>query len=153
MDAPMTNRRPRWNAAKRDASVAQFRHMMPSARPDKLANAVHAGKQLKRFLDDAMAKDPRVRGITSVDDLQLERYRRRFSVPKNLRGVMFAVATHIKGTRPVPERCPKCSKKYKCLCLMENQKGQPKAGSLARKVRKPHPLAGTVVSERGIPLH
>jgi hypothetical protein len=148
----LTNRRPRWNSAKRDATVAQFRRMMPSARADKLANAVHAGRQLKRFLDDAMAKDPRVRGLTSVDDMQLERYRRRFSVPKNMRGVMFAVATHIKGTRPIPQRCPLCSGKYKCRCLLENQRTQS-VGTKVRKVRKPHPLVGTVVSERGIPLH
>lgn len=149
----MTNRRPRWNAAKRDATVAQFRHMQPSARPDKLANAIHAGRQLKRFLDDAMAADPRVRGLTSVDDIQLERYRRRFSVPKNLRGVMFAVATHIKGHRPIAQRCPLCSGKFKCRCLLENQRTTRVGGTKARKERKPHPLAGTVVSERGIPLH
>jgi hypothetical protein len=145
-------RQSKWNAEKRNATVAQFRKLFPSARADKLANAIHAGKQLKRYLDDTMAMDPRVRGLTSVDDLQLERYRRRFSVPKNLRGVMFAVATHIKGNRPIPKRCALCRGKYKCRCLMENQKGQPRLIIRKPSKRKPHALVGTVVSVRGLSI-
>jgi hypothetical protein len=142
----------KWNAAKRNATLAQFRKLMPNTRAEKLANAIHAGKQLKRYLDDAMAKDSRVRGLKSVDDIQLERYRRRFSVPKNLRGVMLAVATHIKGTHPIPQRCAMCRGKYKCRCLMENQLGQPKVINRKPRAKKLHPLVGTVVSVRGLSI-
>lgn len=76
-----------WNAAKRKACVSEFRRLLGSIRKDQVENAMAAGRSLAK-----LALDGKVT-ILGIDDVQLERYRRRYAVPHNLKGIMYGVAT------------------------------------------------------------
>lgn len=94
------NRLSNWNQSKRNACVGEFRRLLGSHRKDQVENAIQAGRSLAKLMADARVV------IIGIDDLQLERYRRRFGVSHSLRSVMFAVATK---TRWVPETVALCT--------------------------------------------
>jgi len=77
----------RWSKEKQDAGLTEFRRLLGNHRKEEVQNAMKAGRSLRRMLEDARIV------ITGVDDVQLERFRRRYAVPLSLKGVMFAVAT------------------------------------------------------------
>lgn len=164
------NRISNWNAAKRKACVSAFRRMVGGRRREQVDNAVEAGRSLAHLMADARVI------LTGIDDVQLERFRRRYAVPKNLKHVMYAVATgklldglleerlkrKVKayilpsksadkrgsfGRLRLVDRCLLCSKRT-CRCVLVGSSGQPSM----RKPRKPssHPLVGKVVSVRGV---
>lgn len=77
----------KWNNAKRDACLSEFRRLLGSHRKEEVRNAMRAGRSLKQLMADARVV------LVGIDDIQLERFRRRYAVPQSLKGVMFAVAT------------------------------------------------------------
>jgi hypothetical protein len=124
----------RWNAALQDASVTEFRRLIADGYKDQVRNAMKAGRSLAKLMRDGHVT------ITGIDDVQLERFRRRFTVAENCKGVMYAVATgkltdtmfqerldrrfpdytRLDGRVHVQERCALCGKKI-CLCITERR--------------------------------
>jgi hypothetical protein len=116
--------------AQRRATVAQFRKLIQSGRRHQVENAIAAGRSLAKLLLDGRVI------LIGVDDLQLERYRRRFRVPKNLKGVMYSIATRnldedllnirldsrfpfyttASGKKRYVKRCALCAKRT-CRCF------------------------------------
>jgi hypothetical protein len=119
----VVNRGSKWNAQKRDASLTEFRRLLGSHHKDEVRNAERAGRALGRLITSAQVT------IVGIDDVQLERYRRRFAVPQSLKAVMYAVATESprqlalrEEYAPVPERCVLCSHR-KCRCVVVGTNG------------------------------
>jgi hypothetical protein len=80
-----------WNNAKRNAPLGEFRRLLGGHRAEQVQNAIRAGRSLGQLMIDATIL------ITGIDDVQLERYRRRYAVPPSLKTVMYAVATGMAG--------------------------------------------------------
>ena len=131
----MVNCKSRWNAAQRDATPAQFRKMLEGSSKEEVKNAMVAGRSLARLMQNGDVI------LIGIDDVQLERYRRRYAVPQRLKAVMYAVATaklddamlEERLNRKMPsyqltsgrimlvERCQVCAKRQ-CRCYMVNQR-------------------------------
>lgn len=77
----------KWNRAQREACVTEFRRLLGSYRKDQVENAMAAGRSLAKLMLDGRVT------LLGIDDVQLERYRRRFAVPHNLKYIMYGVAT------------------------------------------------------------
>jgi hypothetical protein len=86
----------RWTEAKQDACRTEFKRLcgIGNHRPDAVRNAMKAGRSLRKLMDDGQVV------IVDIDDVQLERFRRRYAVPESLKAVMFAVATANKKPEP-----------------------------------------------------
>jgi len=127
------NRTAKWTRAMQDASPTQFRYLLTGEiRKEQVQNAIAAGRSLARLLQAGQVT------LVGVDDVQLERFRRRYAVVENLKGVMYAVATGhqinemfelkmdkkfdgqvtVTGKTRLPEgkRCALCSKRT-CRCI------------------------------------
>jgi hypothetical protein len=149
-----------WNAKKRNACLSEFRRMVGGQRREQVENAIEAGRSLAKLLDNAQVT------LTGIDDMQMERFRRRYAVVKNLKHVMYAVATGKltrrmleqrlnrkfpeyrlpSGRLRLVERCALCSKRTcRCVLPMERKSKQRKSSSCR------HAL-GKVVSVRGVNL-
>jgi len=148
----------KWNDQKRNACLSEFRRLLKTGRQDQVENAIAAGRSLAKLMQDARVI------LTGIDDVQMERFRRRFAVAPNCKGIMYAVATGrltdalleerlnrkfpsyrlLSGKLRLVNRCPLCAKRT-CRCApVETQKK-------TRKVKQSrHPLIGKVVSLRGI---
>jgi hypothetical protein len=158
-----------WSAAKRKACVSAFRRMVGGHRKAQIENAIEAGRSLARLMANHRVI------LTGIDCVQMERYRRRYAVPVNLKGVMYSVATgklldgmleerlnrkfesyvlpsidpKVNGHRlRLVDRCPLCAKRT-CRCVVVGSSGQQPT---PRKPHKPssHPLIGKVISVRGL---
>jgi hypothetical protein len=125
----------RWTAKHRDATPAQFRELLSSNRKAEIQNAMRAGRSLGKLLLHGQVT------LSGVDDVQLERFRRRFAVQPSLKAIMFAVATRqltddmlnarldqrfpqhrlASGRVRLAMRCQLCGKRT-CRCLMANQR-------------------------------
>lgn len=126
-----------WTSEMQDATPAQFKKMIAGWRKDQnVKNAIKAGRSLEKLLLDNKVT------LLGVDDVQLERYRRRYQVHKNLVGVMYAVATGkltddllnerldnrfpssrlASGKIRLTKRCDLCGRKSMCRCFLENAK-------------------------------
>ena len=125
----------KWNAAKRNATVAQFRHLLGTNRKEAIQNAMAAGRSLANLMLNGHVT------ILGIDDVQLERFRRRYGVQESLKAVMFSVATGklendmleqrldnrfpshrlVSGKIRLSKRCPLCAKRM-CRCLAANAK-------------------------------
>lgn len=147
-----------WNAQKRNACLSEFRRLVRDHRKDQVENAIAAGRSLAKLMADAHVV------LTGIDDVQLERFRRRFAVHRNLKGVMYGVATGkiigtmlderlnqkfesyrlLSGRLRLVDRCPLCSKRT-CRCAVVLA---PKCKSKQHK-KPTHPMV-TVVSVRGL---
>jgi hypothetical protein len=111
-----------WNAAKRNASLTEFRRLLDGHRKEQVQNAIHAGRALAKLVADSVCT------IAGIDDVQVERYRRRYAVLPSLKAVMFAVATgqersdmivqRIESRRgqPLRKRCQLCAR-HNCRCV------------------------------------
>ena len=149
-----------WNAAKRNSCLSEFRRLLRSGRKVQVENAIAAGKSLAKLMEDSHVI------LLGIDSIQMERYRRRFAVAHNCKGIMYAVATgrltdamlETRLNRKFPsyrtpsgklrlvDRCPLCAKRT-CRCVpVEESQGR-------QRIAKPskHPFVGKVVSLRGIP--
>jgi hypothetical protein len=90
----------KWNTQKRNACLSEFRRLLGSQhRKEEVQNAMRAGRSLRQLMADARVV------LVGIDDVQLERFRRRYAVPQSLKAVMFAVATgqdpYAKVEKPV----------------------------------------------------
>lgn len=131
----MVNRQMTWTRELQDATPAQFRRLISTHRKEQVKNAMAAGRSLARLMQNGDVI------LLGIDDVQLERYRRRYAVPESLKAVMFAVATAkledvmleerldrkfpsyelASGKLRFVERCQLCAKRV-CRCLEVNQK-------------------------------
>jgi len=125
----------KWTRAMQDATPAQFRGMIGGCRKEQIQNAVKAGRSLAKLMLDGHVN------LMGIDDVQLERFRRRYAVHENLVGVMYGVATGqltddllnerldnrfssctlASGKIRLAQRCPMCAKRV-CRCLVANAK-------------------------------
>lgn len=117
------NRIGNWNSEKRNSTVAQFKRLLGSHRDEEVKHAVRAGHSLRRLMANAEVR------ITGVDDLQMDRFVRRFAVKPSLRAVMFAVATSTPIVPEVAERCGFCTRrqsgnKFGCRCQRQFEEGR-----------------------------
>jgi hypothetical protein len=148
-----------WNKQMRSACRSEFLRLLKTGRKEQVANAIAAGRSLAKLMENAGVI------ITGIDCVQMERYRRRFAVAKNCKGIMYGVATgqltnamlETRLDRKFPsyrlpsgkvrfvDRCQLCSKRV-CRCVIV-----PDQKRKARAVREPHRFVGKVVSLRGIP--
>ena len=152
------NRISSWNAQLRNSCVSEFKRLIRQMRPVQIENAIAAGRALAKLLEDGRVL------LLGVDALQLERFRRRFRVHENLKGVMYSVATgkltdamlnerldryypyYIlpSGKRRYVKRCALCGKRT-CRCFAVPDVKRRKAKKAARDLR-------ILVSVRGIPV-
>lgn len=117
------NRVGTWNSEKRNATVAQFKRLLGTHRDEEVKHAVRAGHSLRRLMQTAGVR------ITHVDDIQMDRYVRRFAVKASLRAVMFAVATSTPVVPELAERCQFCTRrksgsKFGCRCERQFEEGR-----------------------------
>jgi hypothetical protein len=87
-----------WTKEQQDASVTQFKKMLPSTRDNSVRLAIEAGKKMGyRLLD---VNNP----VANLDDFQVENWRKRFCVPPNLKLAMLMAAW--STFRVAPEMTP-----------------------------------------------
>jgi len=153
----MVRRISNWNNQKRNACLGEFRRMIAGCRKAQIENAITAGRSLAKLMLDGHVT------IAGIDGVQMERFRRRYAVVPHLKHVMYAVATGRltddlleqrldrrfpayrlpSGRLRLVDRCMLCSKRT-CRCWL------PPDRKTKLHKHSPHPLAGTVVSVRGL---
>lgn len=79
-----------WSKAKQDATPAQFRDMLPRVSKESLKVAIYAGKRMGEHLFGVKTK--KEWSVAQLDSTQVEAWRRKFCVPKNMTAVMKSVA-------------------------------------------------------------